>query len=63
MILQVPKYPESEALTLFQTLSKDELDTVRLYCVDHLLALSQVLPYQVYLIYTSLNIRKLAVSY
>ena len=47
MIAQVPKYPEAEALTLFQALSKDEQDTIRLYCVEQLLALSQVIPYQV----------------
>jgi hypothetical protein len=47
MIAHVPKYPEAEALALFSSLCKDEQDTIRLYCVEQLLALSQVIPYQV----------------
>ena len=47
LILQIPKYPETEAVSLLQLFSKDEQDIVRFLCVDNLLALGQVIPYQV----------------
>ncbi len=47
LILQIPKYPETEAVSLFQQFSKDEQDVVRFYCVENLLALGQVIPYHV----------------
>jgi len=47
LIHHIPKYPETEAVSLFQQLSKDEQDPVRFHCVENLLAIGQVIPYQV----------------
>ena len=47
LIQKIPKYPESEALSLFQLLCKDDQDVVRFASVDNLLALGKTLPFTV----------------
>ena len=47
LVLLIPKYPDTEAVGLFQLFAKDEQDTVRMHCVDIFLGLSQMIPYAV----------------
>lgn len=47
LILLIPKYPDTEAVALFQQFAKDDHDMVRMHCVDMFLALSQMIPYAV----------------
>lgn len=47
LIANVPKYPETEAINLFQLLYKDEQDIVRFSSVDNMLALAQAVAYPV----------------
>jgi len=44
MIKLVPKVPESEMLKIFNTLIKDDQDSVRMQCIDCSVSLAKVLP-------------------
>jgi serine/threonine-protein phosphatase 2A regulatory subunit A len=47
MIALIPKVPESEVINIFNQISKDDQDSVRLMSVENAIALTKVIPYAV----------------
>ncbi len=47
MAEHIPKFPEAEAMSLFQHFAKDDQDVVRFHSVDSILVIAQVVTFAV----------------